>query len=271
MDIQIVTVFYLCDKLNEALNHQQDPQTQMSDAEVMTAAIVAALFFGGNFTTACEFLKTHRYIPNMLSKSRFNRRLHRIKHKFITLFEILGECFVQLNENKLYAIDTMPVVVCDNIRIRRSKIYTDEAFRGYQASKRRYFYGLKVHLLVTADQQPVEFFLTPGGMSDVEGLQYFDFDLPPGSRIMGDKAYNNYVIEDIVAEADLELKPIRKQNSKRCYEPYEAYVVSYHRQSVETVASLIRRLMPSSIHAVTAEGFELKVVLFILATSINKL
>ena len=71
MDIQIVTVFYLCDKLLEALNHQQDPQTQISDAEVMTTAIVAALFCGGNFTTACDFLKTHRYIPNMLSKRRF--------------------------------------------------------------------------------------------------------------------------------------------------------------------------------------------------------
>ena len=270
MDIQIVTVFYLCDKLLEALNHQQDPQTQMSDAEVMTTAIVAALFFGGNFTTASDFLKTHRYIPNMLSKRRFNRRLHRIKPMFITLLKILGNCFIELNENKLYAIDTMPIVACDNIRIRRSKIYTDEAFRGYQASKRRYFYGVKVHLLVTADQHPVEFFLTPGSMSDVSGLQYFDFDLPPGSCVTGDKAYNHYVIEDIVKDVEIELKPIRKKHSKRCYDPSEAYVVSYHRQSVETAASSIRRLMPASIHSVPSEGFELKVVLFILASSIKK-
>ena len=100
---------------------------------------------------------------------------------------------------------------------------------------------------------------------------YNTLDLPPGSRITGTKAYNPYVIEDIVADAELELKPIRKQNSKRSYDPSEAYVVSYHRQSVETVARLIQRLMPASIHAVPAEGFELKVVLFILASSINKL
>ena len=107
----------------------------------------------------------------------------------------------------------MPIMACDNIRIRRSKIYTDEAFRGYQGSKRRYFYGLKGLMLVTGDQQPVEFFLTPGSMSDVSGLQYFD--LPPGSRITGDKAYNNYEIKDIVADVEVELKPIRKANSKR--------------------------------------------------------
>ena len=126
-------------------------------------------------------------------------------------------------------------------------------------------------MLVTGDQQPVAFFLTPGSMSDVSGLQYFDFDLPPGSRIMGDKAYNNYEIEDIVADVEVELKPIRKANSERQYDPCEAYVVSYHRQSVETAASSIKRLMPSSIHAVTEQGFELKVVLFILASSIKML
>jgi len=32
---------------------------------------------------------------------------------------------------------------------------------------------------------------------------------------------------------------------------------------------LIERMLPKTIHAVTAEGFELKVFLFILAYSIN--
>ena len=225
----------------------------MSDAEVMTTALVATLFFGANFQIARDFLQTHGYIPNMLSKSRFNRRLHRIKPMFITLFEILGESFVQLNKQKRYAVDTIPIVVCDNIRIRRSKIYTNETFRGYQSSKRRYFYGLKIHLLVTAQRQPVEFFLTPG------------------SHVYGDKAYNNYEIEDSIAEVGVELKPIRKKNSKRQYPPWEAYLVNYYRKSVEATASLIERLLPRSIHAVTPQGFELKVVLFVLATSIHQL
>jgi hypothetical protein len=32
---------------------------------------------------------------------------------------------------------------------------------------------------------------------------------------------------------------------------------------VETAGSLLERLLPKSIHAVTAEGFELKVALFV--------
>lgn len=52
-----------------------------------------------------------------------------------------------------------------------------EAFRGYQASKKRYFYDLKIHLMVTRHGQPVDFFLTPGGFSGTSDLELFDFAL----------------------------------------------------------------------------------------------
>src|SRR5216684_1968419 len=77
----------------------------------------------------------------------------------------------------IYVIDSLPIAVCDNIRIRRSKIYSDENFRGYQASKKRYFYGLKIHLMVTQDGQPVECFLTPGSFGDVDALKYYAYEL----------------------------------------------------------------------------------------------
>jgi hypothetical protein len=42
-----------------------------------------------------------------------------------------------------------------------------------------------------------------------------------------------------------------------------------YRKIIETVGSLIERIMPKTLHAVTAAGFELKVFLFVLAYSIN--
>ncbi|MFO0048614.1 MAG: hypothetical protein ACK54E_08975, partial [Pseudanabaena sp.] len=47
----------------------------------------------------------------------------------------------------------------------------DEEYRGYQASKKRHFYGIKIHLMVTASREPVEFFLTSGSFADVKGLR----------------------------------------------------------------------------------------------------
>jgi hypothetical protein len=269
MDIQIVAVFCLCDDLLKALHHHEDPQCQMKDAEVMTAAIAAMLYFKGNFRLACQFLCEYRYMPNMVSRSRFNRRLHRIADLFLTLFLQLGENWKQLNERSTYVLDSYPIAVCDNYRIPRCKLYDGEEWRGYIPSKKRYFYGVRVHILITELGHPVEFFLAPGSMSDTTALSRYDLDIPVGSWLTGDKAYNDYTVEDILHEANRELLPIRKKNSLRPLPPYFQFLQASVRKMVETTGSLIERLLPKSIHAVTARGFEIKVALFVLACSIN--
>ena len=167
-------------------------------------------------------------------------------------------------------VASLPVAVCDNIRIRQSKIYSKEDFRGSQASKKRYFYGLKIHLMVTQDGQPVECVLTPGGFGDVDALKYYAYELPDGAIIYADKAYNDYEIEDLLRAVEhIHLLPMRKKNSKRALSPSVTFVQRYHRKRVETAGSLIEQLLPKSIHAVTPQGFELKVALFVIASSLN--
>ena len=58
---------------------------------------------------------------------------------------------------------------------------------------------------------------------------------------------------------------------KRQFPPWIRYLQHVYRKRVETTVSLIERLLPKSIHAITAVGFELKVVLFVLAVRINSL
>jgi hypothetical protein len=214
-------------------------------------------------------LNSPGYLPRTLSSSRFVRRVHRCIHLLIPLFHGLAGLGHQLNTESLYIIDSFPIPVCDNIRIRRCRRYRGEAWRGYQASKRRYFYGLKIHLLVTAQGQPVEFFLTPGADSDAKALKQYALDLPEHATITGDKAYNDYGYEDLLQDVGLHLVPLRKKNSKRPLDPAVTYLMSKARNAVETTGSLIERLLPKHIHTVTAAGFELKVGLFILACSLN--
>ncbi len=247
MEEKIIAIYCLCDDLLKAMNHYEDQQQKMTDAEVMTTALVAMVLFAGNFEHSGAMLKAFHYIPNMLSKSRYNRRLHCTKDLFLILFNLLGQIWKQLNSESIYIIDSFPIVVCDNYRISQAKIYRSEQYRGYISSKRRYFYGLTIHLMVTKDCKAVEFFLAPGCFADVDGLKIFNFDLPEGSIVYGDKAYNDYGIEDSLMESSQ---------------------IQY-RKMIETAGSMIERMLPKSIHAVTAEGFELKVVLFIVAYSIN--
>ena len=271
MDIQIITIFVLCEELLQ-VSKPKNLLCKVSDAEIMTTAVCATLFFGGNFERASAFLQMSGAIPIRLSRSQFNRRVHGLKPQFVLLCEILGQAWKQQNREATYAIDTFPVPACDNIRIRRARLYQGEAFRGYTPSKRRYFYGLKIHLMITTKGQPVELFFTPGSVGDVDGLQIFSFDLQKGSTVYADKAYNDYTLEDLLEEAcGIHLMPLRKKNSKRPFPAYIQFVQQHQRKMVETAGSLLERLLPKHIHAVTSKGFELKLVLFVLAYSISTL
>ena len=226
MDEKIIAMYCLCDALLQAMHHRTDPQCKMSDAEVMTTALTAALFLRGTLESARMMLKQHGYIPHMLSKSHFSRRLHRLKETFILLFKLLGAVWKKLNAEAIYIIDSLPMAVCDNIRIPRAKLYSEEQFRGYLPSKKRYFYGVNVHLLVTKDGHPVEFFLTHGGLGDVDALTCYACDVPAGSIIYADRAYNDYEIEDLLQEAEhIALVPMRKKNSKRALPLMRSLVV----------------------------------------------
>lgn len=271
MNNEIVAIYCLCDDILKAMNHRSNEQQQMSDAEVMTTAIVAAIYFWGNFEKARKQLSEPHYIPTMLSKSRLNRRLHRIEPTLLTVFEVLGQAWKQLNPDDVYSLDSFPIPICDNIRISRSKLYDgQEAYRGYQSSKKRYFYGIKIHLMVTEAGEPVEFFLTPGSFADVKGLKVFPFALPENSVVYADKAYTDYEVEDLLLDAEkIHLSAMRKSNSRRPVPAYVQFVQHYKRKIIETSGSLISQFLPKSIHAVTSSGFELKIMLFVLALSVN--
>ena len=84
MNEKIIATFCLCDDLLKAMDHRVDPQCHMNDAEIMTTALVAALFFRGNHECARAMLKEQGYIPRMLSKSCYSRRLHRLQAIFVS-------------------------------------------------------------------------------------------------------------------------------------------------------------------------------------------
>jgi hypothetical protein len=74
--------------------------------------------------------------------------------------------------------------VCENIRANRCRIASEKAFRGYRASHRDCFHGVKVHLLVASGGLIAEFWLTPGSWHDLTGLDGMVWDIPEGCALL---------------------------------------------------------------------------------------
>lgn len=264
-------IYCIVDDILGAMNHWEDGRRRMSDSEVITTALVAAVIFSGNIEKARIALWETGLIPDMLGKSRLCRRIHAVSDLIQSIFFELGAVFKNGNALMEYVLDSVPIPICDNIRIRRSRIVRSEEYRGYVPSKKRYFYGVRLHILATSDGIPVEFVLFPGAPHDSNALYEFPFDLPKGSEIYPDSAYTNYQIEDALKEYDnIILSPMRKKNSKRWDEPHIRQYKRHTRKRIETVFSELTGLFPKKIHAVTFEGFLLKIVLFVLGYTLNK-
>lgn len=137
---------------------------------------------------------------------------------------------------------------------------------------RRYFYGVKVQLLVTKDGIPVEFGFVPGSEHDSLALRKLPLELPAESEVFADSAYTNYEIEDQLLETDqIALKVHRKSNATRKDSVSAAFIKEYMRKRVETTISEIKGLFLRKIHAVTFKGWLLKITLFIFAFTLNKI
>jgi len=269
---KIISIFCFLDDILIGIKHKEDRRRIVSDSEIAVTAVVSALFFGGNQYTAIHFMKSHGYIPKMLDKSRFNRRLHQIGHLLYELFRQVG-CYLKDVCCELhYIIDSFPVSVCDNIRIMNCKLVKGEKWRGYTASMRRYFYGVKVQLLTTGSGIPVAFCFTPGNQADIKSLEKIVSGLPPEASVYADRAYTDYSIEDhLFAQELILLKIQRKSNSKRPDNKQQVQQKLKMRKRVETTISDIKKMFPRTIHAVTLNGFLVKLILFVFALQINKL
>jgi hypothetical protein len=69
----LTTYYYLCEEFLKAVGHRDDPQVCLSTAEVMSTALVAAAFFGGNIEKARSRRLDHFWMSTPTSTKRSPR------------------------------------------------------------------------------------------------------------------------------------------------------------------------------------------------------
>lgn len=259
----IVTVVVVFDEMSGTFLGPVKYKPQLSPAEIMTVAVVAARYFNGNLERALMMLRDTGYIPRQrcLSISRFNRQLHRYADFFGFCLETLMEIG---RSGEAFILDSEPVPVCKRARARRCRKVRGRLYCGYCAAKQEKFFGWRLHLVCTPDGLPASFTLLPGALHDLTPIYELTHQFPDGACCYGDKAFNSEPDETALTEYGVRLIPIRKKNMEP-HQWIDEYNLRQFRKGIETVNSQLESMGIQRLRARTNEGFEIKVHSCLLA------
>ena len=189
----------------------------------------------------------------------------------LTGFPGLGAVCTPLNPASVYGIDRGAIAAGDTSRRSRARLYPEAASRGDSARNWRYVYGLRLPQRVTATGEPVAGCLTPGAAADGRSRHRFPWARPTGSPGDADRVLTPDAGEALLSAAGISLPPSRTQNAHRPGPPWGAGRHACGRKRVDTTGSLIERVLPQSLPAVTAQGFALKVMRVVRAVSASRI
>jgi hypothetical protein len=181
-------------KAQRMSNNHRPPCT---DQELMTVYLFGHL--QGHFTQRriYDYAAAHwrEWFPTLPSYQAFNRRLNRLAAAFALLLQdSLAQAAVQLGGGPDRLLDSLPVMLAKGARGDAAKVARGLAAKGYCASKKLYYHGVKLHLLARSRYQrlpvPESLALTSAAVHDLTAFQQ-RLPVPEGCALFGDKAYGD--------------------------------------------------------------------------------
>ena len=245
-------------EIDEKKNFQFYPASpKMNDLEVVSLACCMEALGIDSENLLWSKLKTD-YVssfPNLIDRSRFNRRRKRLAGSIVKVQEYVGSRLENLNRTMV--VDSIPVPV---IKMAREKSY--RAFRktfdtspakGYSAINKGWFIGYKLHVIIFDNGVVQQSGITKGNVHDINFLKQTN-NLPARKQIIGDRAYISKTLQmDLFEKYKVCLRvPFRsnQHNYKKHPKKYRS-----RRQMVETIfAQLCDHLNLRRNYAKSYEG-----------------
>ncbi|HEM5213268.1 TPA: IS982 family transposase [Streptococcus suis] len=214
-----------------------------------------------HFYTICHLFPCGQ----LLERSRFNRR----SKQLIWLVQLIRKAMSEmLPSDKLAIIDSFPLPLCQPVRNHRATIFNGLADIGYNASKHLWFYGFKVHMLVTLSGFILNYVVTPASVHDIKVV----YELLEGCKqsvILGDLGYlSSELKKDLEQEGYHLWAPFRKNMTGS--EEHNNWKVMAMRRTIETRFSELCRLFDIE-HTLTRgiAGLQLQIEQIILAHNLR--
>ena len=171
--------------------------------------------------------------PGLVSYSRFTRLMsNALVPLTIYLLTRRGQC------TGISFIDSTPISVCHNRRIRRHKVFAGLAARG--KTSMGWFYGFKLHLVVNEHGEILAFQLTPGNVDDRKPVPTLTKGL--FGKLFADKGY---ISKDLFAELwerNLQLVTGVRKNMKNRLMNWHDKLLLRKRSIIETINDQLKNI-----------------------------
>jgi hypothetical protein len=244
---------------------------KMSDCEIITLSVVGeAIGIDSENYLFGKIKSDHIHdFPNLIHRSRFNRRRRRLSELIARLNDRISSL---LNEGEnIYLVDSIPVPICRNARINRSKICKDDfetaPDRGYSAVNKSYFYGYKLHLATSIRGVYSSMELTKASIHDVRFLNEVKHSGITGCDLIADKGYVSEPIQqDLFTTRQIKLiTPVKSGQHDK--EPIP-FIFMKSRKRIETLFSqLCDQLMLKRNYARKTQGLSVRILCKITAVT----
>ena len=198
-----------------------------------------------------------------LSHSRFNRRarmllplIYLIRHGLNEEVDLSGDILI---------INSFPVPVCQPIRNRRAKIFRGYADIGYKATKKIYYYGFKVHAIVSDDGYLLDYIVTKASVHDAKETVELITNAHPDNRyLLGDEGYLGKNLHQRLEQMGYTLWTPYRKNMKNAQKHNKHYLMAL-RRTIESDFSLLSYYNAENNRARSLAGFQERLEVAILA------
>jgi hypothetical protein len=137
-------------------------------------------------------------------------------------------------------IDSTPIRVCKNKRIKRNKVFKDTAQLG--KSTMGFFFGFKLHLMINDKGEIINFVITQANVDDREPLKNERFIEKIKGKLFGDKGYVSSKLAQVLFIDGIQLITGIRNNMKNCLMEMSDKILLRKRSIIETINDELKNM-----------------------------
>lgn len=254
--LQLITLFvFISNRYDDYLwiyaqRMSPNASPEFSDAEVITVYLWGVMRGCQQIQDIHQYTRDHlhQWFPKLPGYVSYIQRLNRMSEVFVPLIAQIQQDFPKMQGVEMIRlIDSMPIMMAKAQRSGSAKVAGQLANKGYNSTKKTYYYGVKLHILAfrRRGQLPLPDYigLTSASEADINILKEIagDIHLTP---VYADKAYMDEALSQSLSQQGSPLNtPVKKKKGQKellLFQSAWSTLVSQVRQPIESLFNWIQ-------------------------------